>query len=189
MGQAGLDFLMQPASRENKMRRLPELRFVAVAVVVAACSGGVSAQQLTGELGLAQRHDHAERAATAAARSQVRRRDQGEGLGVHPVVGAARRAAEGCAQRAADHDRRCRLRRAGDVRRGRSDSGPGPHRQQRAALHELSLDLAVLADAGGADHRSQSPCRRLWGGGRDRHGLSRATIRSSCAPTAPSAPS
>ena len=33
------------------MRRLPELRFVAVAVVVAACSGGVSAQQLTGELG------------------------------------------------------------------------------------------------------------------------------------------
>ena len=43
----------------------------------------------------------------------------------------------------------------------------------RAALHELPLDVAVLADAGGADHRPQSPRRRLRRGGRDRHRLSR----------------
>ena len=49
-------------------------------------------------------HDHDRREATPAARSGLRRRDQGESLGVDAVVAGARRAAEGCAERAADHD-------------------------------------------------------------------------------------
>ena len=107
---------------------------------------------------------------------QLRRGDQGEGLGIEGVVGAARRAAGGCAQRAADHDGRCRLRRAVHLRRGHPDAGPGPHREAGAALHELPLDFALLADAGGADHRPQPPCGRLWGRGRDGDGLPRLQL-------------
>ena len=87
------------------------------------------------------------------------------------VVGAARRAAEGRAQRAAHHDRRQRVRRAGHLRRRRSDSGDGSHREGRAALHELPLDVAVLAVARGVDHRTQPPRRRLRRGGRGRDGI------------------
>ena len=65
------------------------------------------------------------------------------------MVGATRRAAEGRAQRAAHHDGRRRLRRAGHVRRRRSDAGPGSHREERAALHEFPLHVALLADACG----------------------------------------
>ena len=57
--------------------------------------------------------DHAGRAATPATRPEVRRRDQGQGVGVDALVGAARRAAQRRAQCPADHDRRQRLRRAG----------------------------------------------------------------------------
>ena len=37
-----------------------------------------------------------------------------------------------------------------------------------AALHELPLHVAVLADARGIDHRAQPPCGRLRRGGRNR---------------------
>ena len=47
------------------------------------------------------------------------------------------------------------------LRRRDPDAGARPHRQGRAALHQLPLDLAVLADAGGADHRAQPPLGRL----------------------------
>lgn len=40
-----------------------------------------------------------------AAGPGLRRRDQGEGCGLQTVVAAHRRAAQGCAQRAAHHDR------------------------------------------------------------------------------------
>ena len=45
-------------------------------------------------------------------------------------MGAARRAAEGRAQRAAHHDGRRRLRRAGHVRRRHPDAGTGSHRER-----------------------------------------------------------
>ena len=99
--------------------------------------------------GFAQRHHHDQRKTASAARSEVRRGDQGKGLGVEGLVGAARRAAEGRAQRAAHHDGRCGLRRAGHVRRRRSDTGAGSHREERAALHEFPLHVALLADARG----------------------------------------
>ena len=44
----------------------------------------------------------------------------------------------------------------------------GPHREERAAVHQLPLHLALLADPRGADHRAQPPHRRLRRGGRDR---------------------
>ena len=94
-----------------------------------------------------------------------------KGLGVESVVGAARRAAEGRAQRAAHHDGRRRLRRAGHVRRRRSDTGTGSHREERAALHEFPLHVALLADARGVDHRAQPSRGRLRGGGRNRDGV------------------
>ena len=68
------------------------------------------------------------------------------------LVAAACRAAEGRAQRVADHDGRCRLRRAGHVRRRRSHSGARSHCRERTALYELSLHLAVLSDASGVDY-------------------------------------
>src|SRR6476659_7535324 len=48
-----------------------------------------------------------------------------------------------------------------------ADPGAGSHRQERAALHQLPLDLALLADAGGAHHRTQPPFSGLRGGRRD----------------------
>jgi len=46
----------------------------------------------------AQRHHHYQRKTASPARSEVRRGDQGEGLGVEGVVATARRAAEGRAE-------------------------------------------------------------------------------------------
>ena len=73
-------------------------RFVchAVAAVLAAisCLGQAGAQQVTGTLGSPSATTTHQRQAAAAARSEVRRGDQGEGLGVDAVVAAARRAAE-----------------------------------------------------------------------------------------------
>ena len=71
------------------------------------------------------------------------------------------RAAQGRAQRAAHHDRRPGLRRQRHLRRRHPDAGAGPHREGRAALHAVQLHRAVLADAGGADHRPQPPLGRL----------------------------
>ena len=47
------------------------------------------------------------------------------------------------------------------VRRRDPDPGPRPDRRERAALHELPLDGAVLADARGAHHRAEPPLGRL----------------------------
>jgi hypothetical protein len=78
-------------------------------------------------------------------------------------VAAHRRAAQGRAQRAADHDRRPGLWRQRHLRRRRADARAGPHRQGRAALHADAFHVAVLADARGADHRPQPPLGRLRG--------------------------
>ena len=115
------------------------LMFLLPVVMVMVTIMPAMAQQVTGDVGFAQRHHHHRRQTTSAARSEIRRGDQGEGLGVESLVAAARRAAEGRAQRAADHDGRLRLRRAEHVRRRRSDAGIGSHREERAALHAISI--------------------------------------------------
>ena len=132
---------------------------------------GAPAQEVTGVLGSPSATDHARRIAAAAARPEVRRRDQGARLGVDALVGAAGRAAQGRAERAADHDRRRRLRRALDLRRGDPDADARRARGGGAALHQLPLDLALLADAGGADHRPQPPFGGVRRRGRDRDRL------------------
>ena len=66
--------------------------------------------------------------------TEIRRGDQGESLGIEALVAAARRAAEGRAQRAADHDGRRRLRRAGHLRRRHPDAGAGPHRRRAGCV-------------------------------------------------------
>ena len=85
-------------------------------------------------------------------------------------MAAARRAAQGCAQRAAHHDRRPGLWRQRHVRRRHPDAGAGPDRESGAALHPVQLDRAVLADARRADHRPQPP---LGGLRRDRGAVDR----------------
>ena len=67
----------------------------------------------------------------------------------------------GRAERAADHHRRCRLRRAQHLRRRDPDAGDGPHRERGSALQPDVLHGAVLADARRADHRAQPPLGRL----------------------------
>ena len=148
---------------------IPMVMTLFVAVVLVAAP--VMAQQVTGVAGFARRHHHHQRKTASAARSEVRRGDQGKGLGVESLVGAARRAAEGRAQRAAHHDGRRRLRRAGHVRRRRSDTGTGSHREERAALHEFPLHVALLTDAGGDYHRTQPSLGGLRGGRRNRDGV------------------
>ena len=126
--------------------------------------------------GFRQRHDHHQRQAAAAARPEIRRGDQGKSLGIDPVVAAPCGAAEEGAQRAADHDRRRRLRLAQHLRRRDPDPGARPHRQERPALHELPFDLPLLADARSADHRAQPPLGGLRCGRRDRHRLPRLRL-------------
>ena len=58
-----------------------------------------------------------------------------------------------------------RLRRTGHVRRRRSDTGSGSHREQRAALHEFPLHVALLAHSRGDHHWPQSSCGRFRSGG------------------------
>ena len=93
-------------------------------------------------------------------------------------MGAPRRAAEGRAQRAAHHDGRCRLRRAGHVRRRHSHPGHGPHR--KAGLRYTNFHSTSLC----------SPSRAALITGRNHHsagfgvvdeigdGVIRATTRS-----------
>ena len=63
----------------------------------------------------------------------------------------------------------------------------GPHRQGGTALHAVPLHRALLADAGGADHRPQPPLGRLRRHRRNVHRLSRATTPSSARRAPPSA--
>ena len=73
--------------------------------IIALISVPAVAQQVTGVLGFARRHHHNHGKQLPPPAADVRRGDQGEGLGVEALVAAARRAAEGRAQRAAHHDR------------------------------------------------------------------------------------
>jgi hypothetical protein len=64
---------------------------------------------------------------------------------------------EGGAERPADHHRRRRLRCAQHLRRRDPDADDGPLAAERSALQQHPLHRALLADAGGADHRAQPP--------------------------------
>ena len=127
-----------------------------------------AAQQITGVPGSPER-DHDDQGRTvAAAAGEIRRQDRAQCRAVDALLAAARRAAEGRAERAADHDRRLRLRRPQHLRRRDPDAQPRPDRRQRPALHQLQFDGAVLADARGADHRAQSPLGRASAWSRSR---------------------
>ena len=51
------------------------------------------------------------------------------------------------------------------------DTGAGSHREERAALHEFPLHVALLADAGGDYHGTQPSLGRLRGGRRNSDGV------------------
>ena len=80
--------------------------------------------------------------------------------GLQALLAADGRAAQGRAQRAADHDRRPGLRRHQHLRRRHPDAGHGSPREGGLALHAVPLHRALLADARGADHRPQPPLGR-----------------------------
>ena len=126
---------------------------------------------------------------TCRPAAPIRRRDQPQRPAVEAVVAAARRAAQGRAERAADHDRRRRLRRAEHLRRRHSDAGPGPHRQDGPALHAVPLHRALLADARRADHRPQPSLGRASAWSRSSPPASPATTASSPRTRRPSAAS
>ena len=122
--------------------------------------------------GLTQRHHHHWRKTTPAAGPEFRRCDQRESLRLQTVVGATRRAAERRAECAAHHDGRLRLWLTQHLWRRHPDAGPGSRCEERAALHEFPLHIALLADPRGLDHRAQPPRCRLWGRGGNCHGVS-----------------
>ncbi len=64
-----------------------------------------------------------------------------------------------------------RLWRAEHLWRRRPDPGTGSYREQRAALHEFPLHVAVLADACGDYHGTQPSLGGLRGGRRNRDGV------------------
>jgi hypothetical protein len=88
-------------------------------IAFALPSSSCIAQQVTGELGSPNATTTHPWKSTSAARSEIRRGDQGESLGVDALVAAAGRPAQGRAQRVAYYDGRCRVRRAEHIWRCR----------------------------------------------------------------------
>ena len=151
-------------------RLFVRLAFAAIASVFATTG---LAQQIYGVPGSPSATTTIEGDQLPGAAAEVRRQDRTHDEGFEALLAGTRRAAEGCAQRAADHDRRFGLRRPQHLRRRHSDTGARPHRSERPALHELPFDGAVLADAGRADHRPQPSLGRLRRDLRAGDGLSR----------------
>ena len=155
---------MNPTSSAASFSRVLRARCTAILFGVAPLAllpTHAAAQQVTGTLG-------SPGATTSISGKQLPPPDPKFGgvikdgcAAVQAVVGAARRAAQGRAQRAADHHRRRRLRRAEHLRRRDPDAGDGPHRERGPALQPHVLHRAVLADARRADHRPQPPLGRL----------------------------
>ena len=94
---------------------------------------------------------------------------------------------QGCAQRAAHHDRRPGLRRLGDLWRRHSDADDGPAREDGLALHAVPLHGTLLADARGVDHRPQPSLGRLRRDRRTIHRLPGLRFASSKRTAPPSA--
>ena len=128
---------------------------IGAAVIVGRDAIVAFAQQVTGVLGSPSATTTINGKPTPAAAAEIRRRDQGKRQGFQALVAAARRAAQGRAQRAAHHDRRPGLWRQRHVRRRHPDAGAGPDRECGTALHRVPLHRALLAHAGRADHRPQ----------------------------------
>ena len=78
------------------------------------------------------------------------------------VLAAARRAAQGRAQRAAHHDRRPGLRHFEHLRRCHPNASAGPDCEGRASIYPVPLHLALLALASGTAHRTQPSRRGIW---------------------------
>ena len=90
---------------------------------------------------------------------EVRRRDQGKRQGFQALLAAARRAAQGRAERAAHHDRRPGLRRIGHLRRRHPDAGMD--RVAKAGLRYTQFHSTALC----------SPTRAALITGRNHHSV------------------
>ena len=104
-----------------------------------------------------ERHYHHRREVYPESTATLWRQDQPQRGGLQALLAADRRAAQGRAQRAADHDRRPGLRRHQHLRRRHPDAGHGSPGEGGLALHAVPFHRALLADARGADHRPQPP--------------------------------
>ena len=176
---------MSANSRFNPRQWFPFVITVCLLFLLAA--GPAAAVRDFRGAGLARATTTIDGQAAPGAAAEVRRQDRAQRRAVEALLAAARRAAQGRAQRAADHDRRRRLRRPQHLRRRDPDAGAGPHRQERPALHQLPFHGAVLADPGRADHRPQPSLGRLRRDLRAGDRLSRATTASSPRTRRPSA--
>ena len=104
----------------------------------AAASAPPSGPQVTGVLGSPSATTTISGKQLPPPRPEVRRRDQGRRPAIEALVGAAHRAAQGGAQRPADHHRRLRLRRAEHLRRRHPDADDGSHRARAACATTTS---------------------------------------------------
>ena len=149
-------------SQEERMMKtravLPTILVFIVAVLLMAAPAFT--QQTTGVPGSPSATDHDRRQQLPPPPPKFGGVIKENAQGFEDLVAAAHRAAQGRAERAAHHDRRPGLWRQRHLRRRHPDAGARPHRQGGAALHAVQLHRAVLADAGGADHRPQPPLRR-----------------------------
>ena len=162
---------------------------LAIGLVAAARLRGCGRQRGEdfGRPGFAQRDRDDRRETNPRASHEVRRRHPRQRQGFQAVLAASRRAAQGRAQRAADHDRRSGIWSLEHLRRRHPDALAGSHRQGGIALHAISFNCPVFADAGGTDHRPQPPLGGLWGHLANCPQVTRATIPSSARRAPPSA--
>ena len=135
----------------------------------------------------ADRHDNGRRTICSEHRAAVRRRDQHGRPELEVVLAAARRAAQGRAQRPSHHDGRPGLRHLEHVRRRDPDADAGPGCEGRTSLHAVPLRFAVLAVASGTAHGTQPSRRGIRCDCRAGHRAIRDTTPSSGATTRPSA--
>lgn len=97
------------------------------------------AQQVNGDLGSASATTTLLAETAPTARSEIGGVIQRERRPVEGVVGVARGAAQRCAQRIVDHNRRRRLRRTEHVRRRHPHAQPGPHSQRGDCATQISI--------------------------------------------------
>ena len=147
-----------------------------LAVLAASCVSffpAAAQQQVTGTLGAPSATSTIDGQSLPAAPPPFGGAINLDAQELDALVAADGGAAEGRAERAADHDRRRGLRRLRHLRRRHPDADARQRWPRRAALHPVPFDGALLADARGADHRAQPPFGRLRGDRRAVHRLSR----------------
>ncbi len=107
-------------------------------------ASSASAQQTTGAPCSANATTTVDPKYVPPAAIELRRHDQHERQDFKALLAGAHRAAEGCSERSADHDRRSGLRHLEHLRRRHSNADAGSDCKGRSSIHAVPLHVTVL---------------------------------------------